>query len=449
MPVLTPMLKDLVVKNAQPGSERREISDGGSGLALIVQPSGIKTWLVRFRANGARIKKALGPYPTISLEKARQLARAERERADAGGAPVAAPLSIAYRTASRPVVQIGSEPTPMLTLPAPPLAPAAASGMTVGQCWDDFAARRLPKKTKGTQDRYGGIARNQILPEWKDKPVTAITRDDTNSLADRAEDQRGEHARNSIITVGSAFFTFILRQNLIMANPWDKVEKLILDNRTRVLSDDEIKVFWAACDELGPIFGPMFQLLLLTGCRRGEVSGMKWSEISVAKRTWKIPKSRTKNKRPHSVYLTDGMLAVIAKMPKDDDCDFVFSTNGKTSSTGYSKAKIQIDEIAPIAEASRVRRGAAQIDRDEDEWTLHDLRRTFATGAGELRIPEVDIEKCLNHPKGKVAGTYNRATYSAEMKAAWIKWGKHVASLVRSKQRVASKKPGILPELVM
>lgn len=422
MPRLSPMLKDLTVKNAKSEPGRYEISDAGSGLALIVQPSGIKQWVVRFRAHGARIKKALGPYPAISLEAARQLARAERERADAGAAPVAAPLQLAAPAAPLPVAQA----VPLLALPAPV---DGIGGPTVLNVWEEYVARRLASKAATTQKRYSGVFKNQILPQWKDRPVASITRFDTNALADKAEDERGDHARNSIITVGSAVFTFVLRKNLIIANPWDKVEKLLLDNRTRVLSDAEIKVFWQACETLGPIFGPMFQLLLLTGCRRSEVSGMKYSELDVAKRRWKIPGSRTKNKRPHAVYLTDAMIAVLNKMPRDEKCNFVFSSNGKTSSTGYSKGKELLDEIAPIAETSRERRGAAEIDREQDEWTLHDLRRTFATGCGELGIDEVSIEKCLNHPKGKVAGTYNHATYSKEMKAAWERWSAHVTAL--------------------
>lgn len=422
MPVLSPLLKDLTVQNAKAGSSRRELSDGGSGLALIVQPTGVKAWVVRFRAHGARIKRALGSYPAVSLSAARQLARVERERADANGGTVVASEPKALPAPALPVVQT----VPLLALPAPG---DGLGGPTVVQLWEEYSTKRLTLKSVGTQKRYGGIFRNQILPEWKDRPVASITRFDTNALADKAEDERGDHARNSIITVGSAVFTFILRKNHIVANPWDKVEKLILDNRTRVLSDDEIKVFWQACDEIGPIFGPMFQLLLLTGCRRREVSGMKYSEINLAKRRWKIPGSRTKNKRPHSVFLTDAMLMVLNKMQRDENCDFVFSSNGKTSSTGYSKGKELLDEIAPIAETSRQRRGSDAISREEDEWTLHDLRRTFATGCGELGIDEVSIEKCLNHPKGKVAGTYNHATYSTEMQAAWIKWSEHVTAL--------------------
>jgi len=388
MPALRPALTDTSVKQAKPANQRREISDGGSCLALIIQPTGLKSWIVRYRANGERVKKSIGSYPAISLADARARARADREDATAGGS-VPAPIRIA----------------------APAPAPVAGSGATVAEVWDDYAARRLPLKKAGTQARYSGIFRNQILPGWRDRPIASITRDDTNAIADGAEDKRGPNARNSLITVGSAVFTFALRKNLIIANPFDKVEKLSLDSRDRVLSDGEIKTFWGACEKLGPIFGPMFQLLLLTGCRRTEVSGMRYSELDAVKHVWNIPASRTKNKRPHSVYLSEAMLAVLSTMSRIEDCDFVFTSNGKTSSTGYSKGKELLDEITgPLP-----------------DWTLHDLRRTFATGCGLLGIPEADIEKCLNHPKGRVAGTYNRATYSKEMKAAWEKWSDHVA----------------------
>ena len=50
--------------------------------------------------------------------------------------------------------------------------------------------------------------------------------------------------------------------------------------RARVLSDAEVRALWKACDEIGFPFGPVVKLLLLTGQRRREVAGMRWSELS-------------------------------------------------------------------------------------------------------------------------------------------------------------------------
>ena len=126
-------------------------------------------------------------------------------------------------------------------------------------------------------------------------------------------------------------------------------------------------MFWKGCDKLGPIFGPMFQLLLLTGARRDEVAGMRWSEING--NVWTIPGERTKNSQPFDVYLTKKALAVLATMPRMDGSPFVFTISGETYSTGYSKAKAALDKLAPLP-----------------AYTLHDLRRTFATGCATLGV---------------------------------------------------------------
>src|SRR5262245_48774996 len=60
------------IENFKPGPQRREISDGGSGLFLVMQPSGAKSWAVRYRYDGRPAKLTLGPWPTLTLAAARK-----------------------------------------------------------------------------------------------------------------------------------------------------------------------------------------------------------------------------------------------------------------------------------------------------------------------------------------------------------------------------------------
>lgn len=221
---------------------------------------------------------------------------------------------------------------------------------------------------------------------------------------------RGPEARNTTIVALSSFFNWCLSRDLVAASPVT-VKKTEGKDRERVLTEAEIKTFWKGCDATGPIFGPMFQLLLLTGCRRDEVAAMEWSEINGD--VWSIPGSRTKNGQPLDVFMTPQALAALASMPRVEGCAFVFSTNGRTYSTGFSKAKDALDKLAPIS-----------------GYTLHDLRRTFATGLGKLGVPGPTIERCLNHTVPGVAGIYNRYAYAGEMAAAWKLWSDHVAGLL-------------------
>jgi integrase len=85
-------------------------------------------------------------------------------------------------------------------------------------------------------------------------------------------------------------------------------------SRERVLSDDEIIAFWRGCGELGWPFGVIFKLLLLTGQRRSEVAGLRWSELDIEGRVWHLPGSRTKNSRPHDVHLSDLAVDIIQSL---------------------------------------------------------------------------------------------------------------------------------------
>ena len=183
----------------------------------------------------------------------------------------------------------------------------------------------------------------------------------------------------------------------------------------RMLSEVEIKWFWQVCDRLGEPFAPLLKLLLLTGCRRGEIAGMMHSELSEDVTICTVPGARMKNGRQHVVYLPPLAPEIIAAVPRvEGNAGYLLTTTGKSPVSGWSKIKRRLD-TAMLALA-RADRGADAAVR---EWRLHDLRRTCATNMAELGIPPHIIEVALIHISGHkagVAGIYNRAEHSAERK---------------------------------
>lgn len=134
--------------------------------------------------------------------------------------------------------------------------------------------------------------------------------------------------------------------------------------------------------------------------------------------------ARTKNGKPHTVPLSDLAIAILRAQPRFDS-PFVFPARGKPDRpySGYSKGKREIDALAAM-----------------HDWTLHDLRRTAATGMAQLGVPPHVVEKILNHLTGSfcgVAGIYNRFTYQAEMREALDLWGAHVMRLTKAPTRRA------------
>ena len=193
-----------------------------------------------------------------------------------------------------------------------------------------------------------------------------------------------------------------------------------------MLSEAEIRIFWRGCERLGPPYGVLFKLLLLTGCRLNEVTGMTRAELSDDGATWTIPSERTKNHRTHVVPLPPLARDILAAVPRiESAAGYLFTLSGARPVTSFSGAKAQLD-AAMLTVAREEDPASAVVPR----WTLHDLRRTAATGMAELGIAPHIVEACLNHVSGAqagVAGIYNRAAYGPRRRAALERWAAHVA----------------------
>ena len=154
-------------------------------------------------------------------------------------------------------------------------------------------------------------------------------------------------------------------------------------SRDRVLGKQEIRQFWKACDEIGWPFGPCLQLLLLTGARRSEVADMQWAELNEDFSVWSLPSSRTKNKLPHTLFLPPMARAIIAATPRMAGAAHVFTTNGSTPISGFSKIKRRLDALTPSG-----------------DWRVHDLRRTAVTTMAEIGVAPHIVEAVVNHVSG-------------------------------------------------
>jgi integrase len=183
--------------------------------------------------------------------------------------------------------------------------------------------------------------------------------------------------------------------------------------RDRILSDKEIVPFIEAAKAEGFPFGTIYQVLLLTAQRRGEVTNMRWSEIDFDRAVWVIPGAKAKNGLAHEVPLSSPVVELLQSVPRFQGSDFVFTTTGTTPVSGLGKAKY------------RVERAVGTFD-----WWTHDLRRTAASGMARLGIAPHVVEKVLNHKTGMISGVaavYNRYAYLAERRTALDTWARHVS----------------------
>jgi integrase len=413
---------------------RTEIADGGCpGLYLVVQPSGAKSWAVRYRFAGAPKKLTLGPVLLLGAD--------EREPADPKiGDPLTLAAARKLAKAELHKLEFGVDPAKAKQdeIGARREVAAVRAGDTVENLAEQFIERYCKPKGNRTWTRTKAYFDKEVLQRWRGKTVHEITTEDVEDLIDAIAEDR-PIAANRVLAAVRKWFAW-------MGGKYKGGKKAVLKcrlrtapcvgieapgeekKRDRVLADAEIKALWAACDKgepdggggIGEPFGSFIKILLLTGQRRAEVAGMKWSEIDKHKGVWSIPGERTKNKLPHVVPLSTQALSIVEAVKPIAGAGFVFTTTGDSSVGGFSRAKNRIDKKM----------------RSAERWALHDLRRSCATGMANIGVQPHVVEAVLNHVSGHragVAGVYNRAAYTAEKADALQRWADHVEGLVTGK----------------
>ena len=406
------MAKTLTIKGIEaikPSDTRREVPDGLiRGLFFVVQPSGAKSWAVRYRFNGLPRKLTLGAFPAIDLKAARELAQRALVAVAAGEDPASAKQ--AAKAAAR--------------------APADRDG--VEKVVSTFVERYAKANTReGTWKETERLLNKEVIGAWKGRHFSAIRRADVHELLDGIVDRGALIVANKTLAALRRMCGWAVERGIITTSPCEGVKAPSQErSRDRVLSDDELRRVWTACDAVGWPFGPLVHLLILTGQRRDEVAEMQWSEVDLDGKTWTLPRSRVKNDQAHAVPLSDQALRVLATLPRISTEDGpIFTTTGESSVSGFSRAKRRIDkEIADVKLAP---------------WVIHDLRRTLASGMARLGINLPVIEKVLNHTSGSfagVVGVYQRHSFADEKRHALQAWGAHV-------ERLMSGAPGNVVEL--
>jgi integrase len=278
----------------------------------------------------------------------------------------------------------------------------------------DMADKYLAIKKLEVRERTAVEQRRYLTGEYfeelHNKPLDKITRADV-------ADCLTEITRKSPIVAGcarsklSAFFTWAMGAGQCQANPVIGTNKPKGGKQEkRVLSGDEIVAIWKACGD--DDYGRCIKLLILTGCRRLEIGGMRWKEI--ADEMFTLPAERSKNHRAHSLPMLPMMRAVLP--PRVVGPDHLFGT--KSGFVAWSASKAALDARLP----------------DLPDWTVHDIRRSVATHmATDLSIAPHIIEAILNHQSGHkagVAGIYIRSTYPRDVKLALIAWHEHLQALI-------------------
>jgi integrase len=373
-------LTAIAVENIKPGPRRREIPDSGcQGLYLVVQPSGRKSWAVRYRFQGTPRKLTLDG--ALTLATARKAATDALHVLERGHDPAAAKKSAKVRAE---------------------LA-AANTLRAVAESYLVYEERKPADKRLRTIEQRRATFERLIFPVLGGRPIADIRRSEIVKLLDHVEAERGGRMADEVLGVLRILFDWHARRDDDFRSPIVKglqrtrpIERM----RNRVLSDDELARVWIAADGMG-VFGRYVQFMLFTATRRNEAARMTYSELANGG-DWLIPASRYKNKLDHLVPLSKAAQALLAKAPRIVDCDYVFSTDGKDAIANFAHLKMRLDAASGVS-----------------GWRLHDLRRTARSLMSAAAVNPDHAERCLGHALLGIRKTYDRYEFRAEKLAAF------------------------------
>jgi len=338
--------------------------------------------------------RSLGTYGAITLDQARDKARAWLAMIDKGIDPE---VEAARQKAVTKQIQAN----------------------TFSAVAEQFLERHCAKLAKRAEAER--IVRRDFIKRWGPRPVTDIQPQEV-SEAVRAIARRGFYEAHNGFghlrrlcswAIGTGEFG-------VTTSPLERLRPVELigarEARDRVLKDDELRAVWKTAGEMPYPYGPLFRLMILTGQRESEVAGMRWSEVDKGKRLWTIPADRMKGDRAHEVPLTAEALAVLDALPRfTGDCIFT-TTGGVKSVNGFGKAKERLDALSGVT-----------------GWRLHDLRRTARTHFSALPVPDNVRELVIAHAQKGLHKVYDLHSYQAEKRECLELWEKRLLAIVDPK----------------
>lgn len=389
-------LTDRQVRNLKSKTQRYEIWEEGSGFGIRVSPNGTKSWVLMYRYEGRQRRMTLGRYPKMTVAEAHQ-------------AHANALLTL----------ELGEDPGEAL-IDARKLdrkSPTVRSLVTL--YLEGWAKRR---KRSWTEDER--ILTKDILPRWRNRKARKIARRDVIELLDRIVDRGAPITANRTLEIVRRMFNYAIERDLLEVNPCAGIRPPGKERRReRVLSEEEIKVFWnkLSSTDMSEMLRLALKILLVTAQRRGEIVSARWQDIDRKNGWWTIPPTKSKNGLSHRVPLSKlatVLLDQLEHITGDSDCLFPSpARDGHIAERSVSRAVLRNQKHFGL-----------------ERFTPHDLRRTAASQMASLGITRDVLGKILNHVDRTVMAVYDRHTYDAEKKAALTAWAQRLQGMMKKRQ---------------
>jgi integrase len=391
-------LTPLSVANAKPGRHT-----DGNGLQLLVKPSGARSWVLRYYADGKAREMGLGPANgtgAVSLRQARDLAAAQRLSVSGG----ADPLAERHRKAADALAEAQASTIAGITFKASGEAYIAAHG----DSWrnDKHRAQWIATLATYVYPVMGDLPVAEIEtahvmavlePIWKTKPETASrVRGRIESILDAAKARGHRQGENPA--------------------RWRGHIEQILPARTRLsrghhkaMPFADIPAFVADLQEREALAALALEFVILTAARSGEALGATWAEVDLNKAIWTIPAGRMKAGKEHRVPLTPRAVEILETL-KPLGGDYLFAGNKGQKLSGMAMAML--------------------LRRMNSDVTVHGFRSGFRDWAAECTGFAHEVcEMALAHViSNQAEAAYRRGDLFEKRRKLMEAWATYVAT---------------------
>lgn len=337
--------------------------DALPGFGLRITATGVRSFIVQKRINGKGHRSTLGRYGVLTPEQARREAQKFLGQIAQGVDPIAAKVK------------------------------ARAESVTLKEALNTYFETRTlkPSTIRDIQQAFKGFE------DWANKPLSSITREMISKRHHALGEQSPARANlamrylRAIFNFAIAHYTDKEGQPFIADNPINRLSQTRawyrVDRRETVINPHQLKPWFEAVRSLSnEVARDYFLTIILTGLRRTEAMDLTWSDVDLARQTLTV--RDTKNHRDHTLPLSEYLLNLLKARKTSATGEYVFQTSkGRMQNLRYAQESV--------------------IKNSGVNFTIHDLRRTFATIANSLDIPAYTVKMLLNHKmSGDVTAGY-------------------------------------------
>jgi integrase len=405
-------LEDIQIRQWVKNNIRFDARSDGGGLYLRYREvDNAPVWFFRFKIAGIEQKIILGKFPSMSLSKARKEVVGLRADILRGNNPAADKREVKRQAAAQAI--------------------ADQSAQTVTELVDEYFRRNVEDKCK-TAKAMRGRVNKYLIPVIGKMRIDAVEPMHISNMLDRIIKAGAPTTANDVLSYSKQIFNHAIKRHIIKHNPAAAFD--IRDAggteraRERFLSQDEITKFFKAMSESEKFTRHHYlctKLLLITGCRKGELFKAKRTDFDLTAAVWRMS-LENKTNSAITIPLPSQAVAIISELIQFqiDGSEYLLPAQSiRTSKSGY---------ISESYLNKPIKNWVFPLMVDVPNFHIHDLRATMKSHMGKMGIDRFVSERCLNHKIVGMEGVYDRGDYFNERKAALALWADFLDSCEQS-----------------